>query len=174
MLPTGQSILTQPQDGDQGKATSPITSSARANEWGKNYVRKEQVQSIVTYCPHCYAKEKRLVEIEDDMRECSQCGSVNLQQSGITKKLNAKTDPQYQFAAENLLQLEEGTELRLRPLDEDTESIRSIETTMSTASSTVSDKFSQIHASATNLTAKSEANSISQPFDSTYREGILR
>ena len=92
------------------------------------------------------------------MRECSQCGSVNQSQSEITKKLrdaNSMNDKQNQLTAENLLHLEEGTKPKPGPIDEEAASIRSVETTMSVASSDVSDKFTQIHASAPKLTAKS-------------------
>ena len=41
VLPTSQSALTQPRDCHREKASSPATPTVHANEWGKNYVRKQ-------------------------------------------------------------------------------------------------------------------------------------
>ena len=126
--------------------------TSQSNGWGKSYVRKQQVQKTATYCQHVYKTEHRFITIDDGMHECGHCGTINTSESEIAKQvreINVENIPR--LTHERLMQLEEGTMLKLGPLDYDAESIHSEASTATTV-------ISQIHAGAANLTVKSESN----------------
>ena len=124
-------------------------------QWGKNFLRAEQIKSDITFCKACLKTNGRRVQLDEGATACSFCRASNPTTSQFTESLRkaSRADEDHpKLTMGNLLEIDRDTNLPLGKIGEDDRTEYSCKSEGSSASTV----FDSINVKPANQVASSE------------------